>query len=57
MHMAYQSRKRNYVSRREKMAQHGRNIRLFLIFLVVGLVVLVYKNRHDLWFHIQNWFR
>ena len=54
--MAYQSRKRNYVSRRERLAKHGRNIRIITIFIVLALCVWVYKNRYDLWAWIKTYF-
>ncbi len=54
--MAYQSRKRNYKTRRERLDLHQRNIRLILIFAAIAAVVLIYKNRRDIWFYIETSF-
>lgn len=51
--MGYQSRKRNYKSRREKNAIARRNFRTVLIFLGIALLVLAIKNRVAIW----DWFR
>lgn len=51
--MGYQSRKRNYKSRRERNAIAGRNFRTVLIFLLIALVILVIKNRVAIW----DWLR
>jgi hypothetical protein len=54
--MGYQSRKRNYQSRREKLKQHFRNYRMAFIFLMIALIVILYKNRWDIWNWIQTYF-
>ena len=51
--MSYQSRKRNYKSRRQRWADTMRNTRLVLIFGAIALVVLMFKNRYEFW----NWFQ
>lgn len=51
--MGYQSRKRNYKSRREKNAIAARNLRVTLIFLGLALLVLLFKNRIAIW----DWLR
>lgn len=51
--MGYQSRKRNYKSRRERNAIAGRNLRTVLIFLLIAGFVLIIKNRVAIW----DWFR
>jgi hypothetical protein len=45
--MGYQSRQRKYTSRRERYQRDMRNIRIILIFLVLGLAVWALRNRHD----------
>lgn len=51
--MAYKSRRRNYRSRREKLATAQRNTRLIILFTFLGLMVWVFMNRVSLW----DWFR
>ena len=51
--MGYQSRKRNYKSRRERNAATWRNFRTILIFLIIVGAVLIIKNRVAIW----DWFR
>lgn len=34
-----------YKSRRERIDQHGKNIRMMIIFALIALVVLAWKNR------------
>lgn len=51
--MGYQSRKRNYRSRRERNEIAGKNARKVLIFLGIAIIVLVIKNRVAIW----DWFR
>jgi hypothetical protein len=47
--MAYQSRKRNYKSKRENYADTTRYIKTTVVFILIALVVWVYKNRYDYW--------
>ncbi len=54
--MGYQSRRRNYKSRRERLAEHQRTIRLIFIFGAIALVVLLYKNRWSIWSWLQTYF-
>ncbi len=54
--MGYQSRRRTYTSRRERTRAHLRNIRLIVIFLGIALVVLLYKNRWDIYNYFQTFF-
>lgn len=54
--MIYQSRKRNYKSRHEKLELHKRFYkRMFLIFLV-GLAFWIFLNREDYWFYLKTYF-
>ena len=49
--MAYSGRHR-YKTRREKLARNNRNLRMIVIFALLALLVLVYKNRwpiYDWW--------
>jgi len=50
--MAHFSRQK-YRSRRDKYQTVSRNTRVFLIFAAVAIVILVYKNRWDIWL----WFK
>jgi hypothetical protein len=43
--------KKNYTSRREKSARNLRYLRIFSLFLVLVIVVLIYKNR----FIVKGW--
>lgn len=54
--MGYQSRKRKYVSRRERLQQHFRNYRTIFIFALIAIVVLIYKNRWAIWNYVQTFF-
>lgn len=54
--MGYQSRKRNYKSRRERYEHTVRVTRLILIFGAIALVILVYKNRFEWWSWIKTYF-
>lgn len=55
--MAYQSRKRNYKSQREKYHKTTRNIRTIVLFLLIALVVWVFKNRYEIWPDLNTWFQ
>lgn len=54
--MAYKSRKRNYKSRRERIHEHWRNIRIMFIFGIIILAVLLFKNRISIWTYFQTFF-
>lgn len=47
--MGYQSRKRNYRSRRERNAIAGRNFRTVIIFLLIAAAILIVSNRVAIW--------
>lgn len=49
--MGYQSRKRNYRSRRERDTIFFRNSRVILIFTLIALLILFYKNYYE----IRGW--
>jgi hypothetical protein len=51
--MGYQSRKRNYKSRRERYHRDMRNIKIISIFFTLGLGVWMFMNRVSLW----DWFK
>jgi len=42
-----------YKSRRERVDQHGKNLRMVIIFVVLAIIVLVVKNRVALY----DWLR
>ncbi len=54
--MAYQSRKRNYRSRRERYQRDMRNIRLIFIFALIAALILVFRNRYALWGWLKTYF-
>ncbi len=54
--MGYQSRKRGYKSRREKFQHTVRNTRIILIFLSIGLLVWMFRNRYEFWGWLQTYF-
>lgn len=54
--MAYQSRKRNYKSKRERYQTHARFIRVTILFIIIALIVWIYKNRYEYWPDMNTWF-
>ncbi|MDP4711017.1 MAG: hypothetical protein NWR67_10535 [Saprospiraceae bacterium] len=54
--MGFQSRKRGYKSRRERLNSSLKSIRMILIFGSIALLVLIYKNRWDLWNWLKTYF-
>ena len=42
-----------YKSRRERLNRHGNNLRMILIFVLIALIILGYKNRVA----IYDWLR
>ena len=54
--MAYQSRKRNYRSRRERLERASRNTKVVLIFATIGAAVWVFMIRHELWAWLKTYF-
>lgn len=54
--MGYQSRNRNYLTPREKNARTRRQaLRLFVFLLLGGLLWLI-KNRHSYWAWLETFF-
>lgn len=54
--MGYQSRKRKYVSRRERIEKHTRNFRIIALFVVIGSVVLLIRNGTDIYYYLKTFF-
>ena len=54
--MAYQSRKRNYKNRRERLERDLRVWRLIAIFATIALVVWMFKNRYDIFNYLRTFF-
>ncbi|MCI5082178.1 MAG: hypothetical protein MRY78_10805 [Saprospiraceae bacterium] len=54
--MGYQSRMRNYKSRRERYEQSTRNIRIIFIFAIIALVVFLFKERYEIWGWLKTYF-
>ncbi len=51
--MPYQSRIRNYKSRRERNQETRRIVNRILLFVMVGLLIFIWFNRVSLW----DWFK
>lgn len=55
--MAYKSRKKNFgKSKSERIRQHWRNVRVTVIFILITIAILVFKNRISIWNYIQTYF-
>ncbi len=54
--MGYQSRKRNYRSRRERLQGHQRIGRVVFIFLLIGLALYLFFTRHAWWSYLETYF-
>lgn len=54
--MAYKSRKRNYKSRRQRLQDHWRNFGVIIIFTLIALAILLYKNRVSIIDWIKTYF-
>jgi hypothetical protein len=54
--MAYQSRKRNYRSPREKNAIARRNAKVALLFITIAALVWIFKNRYEYWGWLKTYF-
>ncbi|MCB0618174.1 MAG: hypothetical protein KDC43_20515 [Saprospiraceae bacterium] len=54
--MPYQSRKRNYRSRRERTQRSTRNFKVVMVFALLGSAVWIFKIRYDLWSYIKTYF-
>jgi len=54
--MAYQSRKRDYRTPREKNAVTWRNTKLIVLFSTLAIIVWVFKNRYEYWAWIKTYF-
>ena len=54
--MAYQSRKRIYTSRREKMHIIEKNFRIIFVFGIITVAILLFKYRYDLWNWLKTYF-
>jgi hypothetical protein len=54
--MGYQSRKRNYKSRRERYERDKRNAKVILVFAAIGLLVWLIMTRHEWWGYVKTFF-
>jgi len=54
--MAYQSRKRDYKTPREKNAIAWRNSKITILFILMALAVWVFKNRYEYWSYLETYF-
>ncbi len=52
--MGYQSRKRNYTSRRERLEQHGRKFRVIGLFVLIALLVILFMNRREIYYFYES---
>ncbi len=53
--MAYQSRKRSYLTPREKNARTWRNTKLTLLFALMAAAVWTFKNRYEYWAWLKTY--
>jgi len=54
--MAYKSRKRNFKSNRERFHEHWRNFGTLIIFGLIAMAVLIFKNRVSIIDWIKTYF-
>jgi hypothetical protein len=54
--MAYQSRRRNYLTRRERNARAWRTARILVIFTAIGLAVFAFMHRISLYNWLKTFF-
>ncbi|MEQ8702735.1 MAG: hypothetical protein RIC19_02385 [Phaeodactylibacter sp.] len=53
--MGYQSRKRNFRSRRERFEDTMRKTRLFFLFLFLAILVYLFMNRYEFWAYLKTY--
>lgn len=53
--MAYQSRKRNYRSRRERYERDKRNGKVILVFAFIGVFIYLIMTRHSWWGYLKTY--
>jgi hypothetical protein len=55
--MAYKSRKKRYGKNKgDRIREHWRNIRITILFVLIALGILVFKNRVAIWSYLQTYF-
>jgi hypothetical protein len=54
--MAYQSRKRNYKSRRQRYSIFTRNAKIVFVFASIGAAVWLFKVRYEIWGWLKTYF-
>ncbi len=54
--MGYQSRRRTYLSPREKNARTRRIALRIIVFALIGAALWVFKNRHSYWAWLETYF-
>jgi hypothetical protein len=55
--MPYQSRNRDYLTRREKNARTRRHFKTFLFFLLLAAIVWIIKDWEDISFYVKTYWR
>ncbi len=54
--MGYQSRKRNYRSRRERYNHHKQVAMVIIVFTLLGLAIYLFLRRHDWVPYLKTYF-
>lgn len=54
--MGYQSRRRNYLTRRERNARAWRTARIIVIFTAIGLAIFGFMHRVSLYNWLKTFF-
>lgn len=55
--MAYKSRKKHYGKNKgDRIREHWRNIRVTVLFILIAIAILIYKNWVSIWTYIQTYF-
>lgn len=54
--MAYQSRMRNYKSRRERYEKTKRNVRVIFLFALIAIGLTLYFSWNEIWTWLRTYF-
>jgi len=55
--MAYKSRNKKYNKNKgERIREHWNNLRILVLFALLVLAILIFKNRVSIWTYLQTYF-
>ena len=55
--MAYKSRNKKYnKAKGERIREHWNNLRVLVLFTLLVLAILIFKNRVSIWTYLQTYF-